>query len=227
MIATLKTGRAHAARVLAAVAAALFGLLLLGLLVAPEEPAAPTDPTSAGTSPSPADIGFSQDMAVHHAQAIRMADSVRGRVSPEVDAVAAQVFETQVNESGVLKGWLQLWEAPQLPSGPPMLWMKDEMADLDEATGDCPGDDGEAPMPGLASQEEVNRLEDLSGTELEVHFLELMVRHHEGGVVMAQAAAELAEIPVVRSLAEGMALHQQQEITLMLQLLADRTTPPG
>lgn len=204
-----------------AVAAALLVGLFVGRYVVPDDggegtaPSATTDPDATPDGEAAGDIGFSQDMTAHHAQAIRMAATVRSRVSPEVDAVAAQVFENQVHESGVLQGWLQLWEAPQLPSGPHMSWMADH---------DRQGQpDGESPpMPGMASQDEVNRLEDLSGTELEIWFLQLMVRHHEGGILMAQAAAEVAEVPAVQSLAAAMAIEQQSEITLMLQLLDAR-----
>jgi uncharacterized protein (DUF305 family) len=208
-----------------AVAAALLGGLIVGRYVVPDDDAtASADPTTPAGAPSAVDIGFGQDMATHHAQAIRMADTVRGRVSPEVDAVAAHVFETQVHESGVLKGWLQLWDAPQLPSGPPMTWLADHQGRGEH--GGLPPTSaprGEAPpMPGMASQEDVNRLEDLSGTELEVWFLQLMVRHHEGGILMAQAAAEQAEVPAVRSLAAAIAVEQQTEVTLMLQLLDAR-----
>ena len=204
--------------VVGALTAALLGGLLVGRYVVPDEGGtAAAHPTGPAGEPSAVDIGFTQDMAVHHAEAIRMADIVRGRVSPDVDAVAAQVFQSQVGESGVLRGWLQLWGASQLPSGPPMAWMP-HRGHMRASASDAES----SPMPGMASQEEVNRLADLSGTELEASFLQLMVRHHQGGIVMAQAAAKRAGVPSVRSLAATMALEQQQEVTLMLQLLDAR-----
>jgi uncharacterized protein (DUF305 family) len=211
-------GRRRALAGVAAVAAvAAAGALIAGVLVGrylvPDEGGtAAAHPTAPAGEPSAVDVGFTQDMATHHAQAIRMADVVRGRVRPDVDAVAAHVFQSQVRESGVLQGWLQLWGAPPLPTGRPMTWMRDH---------DGGGERGDAspPMPGMASQDEVNRLSELSGTELELSFLQLMVRHHEGGILMAQAAAKRADVQPVRSLAAAIALEQQQEITLMRQLL--------
>ena len=44
---------------------------------------------------------------------------------------------------------------------------------------------GEPLMHGMATDEEMRRLRDARGAEAEVLFLQLMIRHHEGGVVMA------------------------------------------
>ena len=77
-----------------------------------------------------------------------------------------------------------------------------------------------SPMPGMASQAELNRLAGLKGRAADVLFLQLMVRHHQGGVEMAQYAAARARVPQVRALATQMALDQTQKISLMRNLLA-------
>ena len=47
----------------------------------------------------------------------------------------------------------------------------------------------ETSMPGMASPEELNELWTKSGKEFDVLFLQLMIRHHQGGVMMARYAA--------------------------------------
>ena len=56
-------------------------------------------------------------------------------------------------------------------------------------------------MPGMASTEELSGLRAATGPQLDVLFLQLMLRHHEGGAGMLSYAAEHAELPQVRNLA--------------------------
>ena len=78
---------------------------------------------------------------------------------------------------------------------------------------------GVATMPGMATTEELNKLRTLSGKELDVYFLQLMLRHHEGGLEMALYAARYGHLAAVRNLAARIVLDQSQEITLMSGLL--------
>ncbi|MER5392524.1 DUF305 domain-containing protein [Saccharopolyspora sp. NPDC002686] len=189
-------------RVLAALAAlAVFGIGLL----------AGTSLRGGGdaqrTSPSASDVGFSQDMIVHHQQAVTMVQLVRGKLSPQVDAAAEAIAADQLREIGRMQGWLVLWEAPQIAEAP-MSWMGGAHHH------------GETPMPGMASMPELNQLGSSTGTDADVVFLQLMIRHHQGGVDMAAAAAQQVSNPHVRDLANAIVAEQQQEIgtlTLLLQ----------
>ena len=53
-----------------------------------------------------------------------------------------------------------------------------------------------------------------------------MLRHHQGGVAMAQYAAQNASESYVRLLASKMATQQAKEITLMEQMLRARGAVP-
>lgn len=75
-------------------------------------------------------------------------------------------------------------------------------------------------MPGMATQKELQSLRTLQGRDQKVLFLQLMLRHHQGGVTMADDAATHATIPQVRSLAARMSFDQQQENQIISQLLA-------
>ncbi|GAA3236093.1 DUF305 domain-containing protein [Actinocorallia longicatena] len=169
----------------------------------------------------PVDIGFSQDMIVHHQQAVTMAQAVLGRVSPSVAQLATGVELNQIREIGQMQGWLNLWDAPQVSSGPAMTWMSGHQghggAD-DSGADDSDADDGA--MPGLASVDEMNRLGELEGDDLDAYFLQLMIRHHEGGLVMTAAAARDATDPHVRAFAVIIATEQRQETATMSGLLS-------
>ncbi|AZG44770.1 DUF305 domain-containing protein [Gordonia insulae] len=84
------------------------------------------------------------------------------------------------------------------------------------------------PMPGMATTAEMNRLRSLRGTEADVYFLQLMLRHHEGGVPMMEYAADPANVSedYVRNLATAMKATQDKEITVIEQMLAERNAAP-
>ncbi len=191
------------------------GLLVLmlgvGLGVAMESGG--DDATSAAAAaPSPVDIGFSQDMIVHHEQAVVMAQLVRDRTKdPKVAALANGIVDDQLLDIGALRGYLALWQAPVLPAGPPMTWM---------APGHQHHEENATVMPGMATTDELNALRTVKGTALDRMFLELMLRHHVGGMHMLTDAGEHAAVPAVRSLAARIAFHQQEETQTINALLS-------
>lgn len=86
---------------------------------------------------------------------------------------------------------------------------------------------GETPlMPGMATNSEMARLQSLRGAASDIYFLQLMIRHHQGGQPMMEYAAEHATNPVVRNFAEKMAQSQSAEISVMTQMLAERGAEP-
>ncbi len=81
-------------------------------------------------------------------------------------------------------------------------------------------------MPGMATSDQLRALRAASGPELDVLFLQLMLRHHEGGVTMLQYGADHASVPQVRNLASQMLASQASESEYMKQLLAARGGTP-
>jgi uncharacterized protein (DUF305 family) len=214
-----RPGQAPVAVVVGAATAVLALGLAGGVSLAPLVTGAPP---SAGAQPGVVDIGFSQDMIVHHEQAVLTAQLVLGRTAdPTVAALAAGVHNAQLLEIGQLRGYLTLWDAPALPAGPPMTWMAHgETGHADHQPGTA------AMMPGMATQDELDALRRATGTQLDVMFLQLMLRHHDGGMPMLEDAAGHAVLPAVRNLANQMAYHQAEETATLLQLLAARGAQP-
>jgi uncharacterized protein (DUF305 family) len=164
------------------------------------------------SKPGPVDVGYSQDMATHHAQAVLMASMVSSRASPRIAALASQIELAQSGQIGVLDGWLTLWGAPTLSSRP-MRWM----------VPIC----GEGAQSGLATQAELAELQTTNGMALDQAFLRLMLRHHRGGVTMDLAAIQGASLSPVRAFASLLLSEEVQEIGLMNELQSELPASAG
>ena len=158
------------------------------------------------------DVGFAQDMSVHHAQAVEMAGLILDRTDDDtIRTLASDVMLTQQGQIGQMHGWLDLWDQAKTRVGPRMAWMSQD------------GTGVQGRMPGMATPQELDRLRGAEGMEAERLFLELMIDHHSAGVTMATAAAAEASNSDVRRLADAMVTGQQAEIDVLVELLQDRT----
>jgi uncharacterized protein (DUF305 family) len=179
------------------------------------------------------DAGFCRDMSRHHLQAVEMANLALTRSQdPEVQRLAFDISSTQTNQVGRMQGWLTLWGLP-LTGSDPMSWMDAGAMAGHSMSGhsmsDAAAADG-AVMPGMATEAELAELRSLSGTAFDVRFLQLMIRHHTGGLEMAQYGQVHATQSVVRGLARSIAQTQIAESSTMEQMLTARggtLLPPG
>ena len=168
--------------------------------------AAPAGPAAPGPH-NDADIAFATGMIPHHAQAVQMADLAAERaVSAEVKELAAEVRSAQAPEIQQLSGWLTGWGAPvPVTSG--------SMA-MDHGAGQHGG------MVGMMSDEEMKQLAAASGASFDKLWLEMMIKHHEGAVTMAQTQLAEGTNPAAKALAQTIASSQAQEIATMKTLLS-------
>lgn len=179
---------------------------------------------SAAVAPAPnaADIGFARDMQVHHTQAIEMAMQIYRKTDDEdLRRIAYDIATSQAGQRGEMFDWLVQWGLPQT-GGPLMAWMTDASAGHaghGEAATGAPATDAElrAAM-GMATDAEITELENATGVQADCLFLGLMIRHHEGAIPMAQAAADLGSMPRVIAVAEGIVKGQQAEIDAMTSI---------
>jgi uncharacterized protein (DUF305 family) len=170
--------------------------------------------------PGTVDVGFSRDMSTHHLQGVEMANLVADHSQdPAVRGLAFDIASTQTNQVGRMQGWLSLWGFSPT-GGDAMSWMTGDMGHMHMDTG------GTLLMPGMATEDELTNLRSLSGPAFDVEFLRLMIRHHEGGLPMAQYAQAHGETDVVRTLAKSIADSQTAETKLMTGMLADRGGTP-
>lgn len=171
---------------------------------------------TATVSDSSVDAGFARDMSTHHTQAVQMAGYARDNTSdPAIKLLAFDIESSQYFELGQMQGWLDGWSLARGSNRPVMAWMTGH--DHLEANG---------LMPGIATPAEIDKLETLHGKPLDIYFLQLMLRHHQGGVPMAQYASLHATEPYVRNLADKMYRNQSNEIIQMERLLRERGASP-
>lgn len=205
------------------VLAGVVSLLLVGAAVGLLVGQSGTTQTPSAPAPDSVDVGFLQDMTVHHRQAVLMAGLARDHsTDPLVKNLAFDIETSQVEQVGRMQGLLNLWGRDPLPLGGYMGWMRGVTHDHA-----APAGDGKvAGMPGMASQDEIKRLQQATGNDLDVLFLKLMLRHHQGGIEMLRYAAEHAEVGVVRNLAKQMATAQTSENDLLVSMITERGGTP-
>ncbi len=146
---------------------------------------------------------FARDMRAHHMQAVDMATRVReNSLDPELRIVAIDMLLTQQNELGQMQAWLNLWGLP--------------------LTGREPAMNAQGESMGMAAQAQVSSLSLLPPKQAEVKFLQLMLRHHQGGVMMAQDILKTTSREVVKALATSIVAGQEREIKLLRRLLQKR-----
>ncbi|GAB88864.1 DUF305 domain-containing protein [Gordonia rhizosphera] len=182
--------------------------------------------TSADRShnPSATDIGFAQDMSVHHDQAILMGRSLSRDVAPDVSGLADRIVAAQTAEVARMRAML-LWFGAPLTSSTPMAWMTDASGHGHRTMGTSTSE--EPRMEGMAGIGELTRLANLHGRAAEILFLQLMIRHHEGGLTMAVATHnDPTASETTRAMALTMIGEQGDEIGRMTMLLRDRGAQP-
>jgi uncharacterized protein (DUF305 family) len=112
-----------------------------------------------------ADVAFTQNMLMHHQQALEMAEQAETAASdPELAELAAGIAANLEPEITTMTGWLTTWGEPMEPAG---------------------GHEGMS-MPGMASEDEMAALVEASGVEFDRTFTRMMVAHHGGAVQMCQ-----------------------------------------
>ena len=150
-----------------------------------------------------AEVRFARDMRAHHEQAVDMSLRVLPRTSdPELRLFATDILLTQQNQAGQMTAWLALWGRPQSGAEPPMAGMASSM--------------------GMASAAQVQRISSSQSVrDAEIVFLQLMHRHHQGGIQMAQAALDASPRAdeVVTRMAQGIVSGQRVELQVIESLL--------
>jgi uncharacterized protein (DUF305 family) len=154
-----------------------------------------------------ADVAFVQGMIPHHAQALVMTDLVADRAArTDLSLLAERMDVSQRDEIALMERWLE-----------------DRGEDVPDASAGHHHGDGEL-MPGMLTDDDLARLEAASGRAFDELFLQYMIRHHEGAVMMV---AELLssddggqESDVFR-LAQHIDSDQNTEIARMKSLLAE------
>ena len=157
---------------------------------------------------SAVDVGFLQDMREHHEQAVAMSFLFLALddTEPGLREIARSITFGQGIEIGRMVQLLRDFDESEVNEGDTsMEWMGHSVP-----VGE---------MPGMASDAELDELATTTGPAADALFVELMVRHHEGGIEMADFAAANASVGEVRSMAAAIAGSQRDEIIEIERLI--------
>ena len=143
-------------------------------IVQPGAPGEPPRPISAGAAVdvshvqhTPADVRFMQNMIGHHAQALEMTALLPARTrNADMRKLAQRIEVSQADEIKMMQTWLKSRAMP----------LPDQHAHHM----------GGALMPGMLTAAEMERLAATTGPEFDRLFLEFMIKHHAGALVMVQ-----------------------------------------
>lgn len=154
-------------------------------------------PSAATAEANEADILFATMMIPHHAQAVEMSDMILAKdgVDARVAELAEQIKAAQQPEIDQLRGWLADWNV------------------------DTPETGGMDHGNGMMTHEDMQALEEATGTEASRLFLEQMIQHHRGAIEMAQDEVDNGDNPDAVGLAETIIATQTDEIATMEGIL--------
>lgn len=183
-------------------------------LVQPGAPGEPARTVSAAEAVGPAakvsdaDVRFMQDMLVHHAQAVEMTTLLRTRTArDDMRLLAGRIEASQDDEMAFMRRWL-------------------ETRGLDVPGAHAAHDHGAAPMPGMLSPQEMERLAAVRGPAFDRLFLEGMIKHHAGALEMVArlfATPGAAQETEIFGFASDVDADQRIEIARMEGMWLDST----
>jgi uncharacterized protein (DUF305 family) len=147
-----------------------------------------------------------QGMIGHHMQALEMTAFVATRTAHEgLRLLAKRIEISQADEIQMMREWLKARGEP-LP---------------DPHAHHAPG---ALLMPGMLTAVEMQRLEDAKGAAFDRLFLEFMIKHHEGAVIMVEelfASDGAAQQSDIFAFASDVDADQRMEIDRMSTMLKE------
>ncbi len=146
------------------------------------QPGAPGNPTKeldpetaiaiADSSYTAADVEFLQGMIVHHYQAFLMSEMAPSRTNNQtILDLAGRIDASQIDEIDFMENWLT-----------------DRGKSIPDPT--LTGHSHHHKMMGMATPEQMNKLEASNSTDFDRLYLNLMIRHHDGAIDMVDRLNE-------------------------------------
>jgi len=161
-----------------------------------------------GPAGSTYDLRWLDAMVQHHTGALRMSEVVFDSGAPGVGALAKQIWRDQAQEIKAMGQWRKAW-FPDAPVYPVALQ---------------PGGDPNA-MAALTrmSAEQIQAMQMMGSTPTRDSrvswFLEGMLQHHGGALIMAHDALAKSSNPTIRRLARNIIVAQRREIIQLRKML--------
>jgi uncharacterized protein (DUF305 family) len=154
-----------------------------------------------GPADANVDLRFIDAMTPHHEGAVVMAkEALQKSKRPEILKLAQDIIKAQDREIAQMKQWRKSWYAKA--SDTPMAWSP-EMGHM---------------MAMSTSQKQGMMMSQSLGAAdagFDVRFIDAMIPHHEGALVMAKEILDKSKRPEIKKLAQDIIASQQVEIKQM------------
>jgi uncharacterized protein (DUF305 family) len=145
----------------------------------------------------PFDQAFIDAMVPHHREAIEMAKAAksRGLSQPDLETIANDIVTSQQREIDRMLSWREQWFGSRTlgPVLPEVLGIPENEIGMVHGSAD----------------------EVAAAVDVDATFAEMMIRHHQGAIAMAEAADERGQHEEVKELAAAIIDAQEREITSM------------
>ena len=149
------------------------------------------------------DLRFVDAMTPHHQGGVEMAKEAQQKSKrPEIQKLAADIIQAQNKEINQMKQWRQTWY-PKASAEP--VAYNSQMGHSMPMSQDQ--------MKGMMMSMNLGSADD----QFDLRFLNAMIPHHEGAVVMAQDALSKSKRPEIKKLAAEIIASQKAEIKQMQQ----------
>ena len=113
-----------------------------------------------------------QGMIMHHAQAVEMTDLIESRTTNKgIHLIGSRISKSQADEMEFMKRWLEI---------------RGEKLSMSSHGGHSHGASHQGMMPGMLTPQQMDALKNARGSEFDRLFLEGMIQHHKGALVMVK-----------------------------------------
>jgi len=190
-------------------------------IVQPGAPGQPTRPLPSTTRPSlppvsPKDVEFMQGMIVHHAQAVEMTALIESHTTnKDLRLLGARISHSQAEEIKFMKRWLAARGQPLEAGMPEMSGM--QMPGMDMSSHHM--------MPGMLTPKQMEALRQAKGDEFDHQFLNGMIQHHNGALIMVKDLFDTAgagQDADLFNFATDVDSGQRAEIRIMQTMLGEK-----
>ncbi len=153
------------------------------------------------------DLRFIDGMILHHQGAVVMAEeALEKSTRPELKQLSTEIIAAQKQEIAQMQGWRTSWyaNAPSTPMG-----YSSSMGHMMAM--------GQAQMNSMMMSGDLGAAD----AQFDLRFINAMIPHHEGALVMAKDALEKSSRPEIKQLAQAILDSQAGEISQMQQWRKD------
>ena len=157
-----------------------------------------------GVADADYDLRFIDGMTPHHQGAIAMAEDVlKNSQRPELKKLAKEIIQAQQKEIAQMAEWRKAWYPN---AGKKLMMWHAESNHMMEMTPEF--------RRNMMMSVDLGRADD----KFDLRFLDAMIPHHEGALVMAKDAIAKSKRPEIQKMAQEILSSQQAEIDQMKQL---------